>query len=468
MVKKKNSNAISVVIGLGKSGISAAKLLKKKGKKVVVIEKERSKEYLEISKRLEVLGITVALGKSLVISSFYPWIEDISEVITSPAIPWDHMTLVQLRNLGIKVQGEISLAWENLKHIPWIAITGTNGKTTVTAMINHVLKKNNINSLMGGNIGYPASEIALNELNNGKSIPSCLVMELSSYQIESASEITPQIGIWTTFTPDHLERHKNIDNYFKIKKKLIDQSSIRIYNSDDEYLNNHKEKLSDGIWISAQGEENGGFRTAYWINQAGIVCEKESELFHSSILSMPGEHNLQNLLIVTAALRKLDLSAEEIKFGLSDFYGVPHRLEYIGKIDNIKVFNDSKATNYDSAIVGLKSIQDPLVVLAGGKIKQGEPSKWLEQLNKSACSIYLFGESAQSLKELILESGFKAHLSIHRSLTEASFAAFKMGKGLGASSILLSPACSSFDQYQNFEERGNDFKELFKKYKEKV
>ena len=464
MKNKSFSNSLAIVVGLGRSGIGAAKLLNQQGHKVLVIEQSNNEEVKQISKGLKNLGILVELGKPFQISSFQPWLKELSFVVISPSVPWGHRTVNELRDLGIKVQGEISLAWKQLKHIPWIGITGTNGKTTVTEMLGHILKENQLYAPAGGNVGTAASEIALQSSLNKNWLPIYLIMELSSYQIETAPEISPEIGIWTTFTPDHLERHKTLENYFSIKNSLLEKSSTRIYNADDEYLNAHRNYLKDGIWISTNANANDRKKAKYWINKEGVVLEENNKLFHSSILQIPGRHNLQNLLLVTAAAREIGLSPNAIEQGLKKFKGVPHRLEFIGEIEDIKIFNDSKATNYDSANVGLEALGPNTIVLAGGQAKQGDDSDWLIQINKSCVGVFLFGSSAKTLEQKIKKSGFKKDILICENLEAAVNLAMSQKTSEKISNILLSPACSSFDQYKDFEERGNHFKQLIKPF----
>ncbi len=463
--KNKPPRKTTIIVGLGKSGIAAARLLHKEGQKVVVIEKAQERKHKEIAKELGKLGIVVALGQPLKISSFQPWLEDLSDVITSPSIPWDHETLNELRDLGIRVQGEISLAWERLKHIPWIGITGTNGKTTVTEMLKHILQRNQINAPAGGNVGNPACEIALNTLTNPDREIDWLIMELSSYQIESASQISPKIGLWTTFSKDHLERHGTLETYFNIKNCLLEKSLTTIYNADDKYLISQQKKLKEGIWVSVNKNPDSNNSIKYWVNNEGMVYEKNQKLFHSSILEIPGSHNIQNLLMVTAAAREIGLSPKAIEYGLKGFKGVTHRLEYLGNINGIKVFNDSKATNYEAATVALKAISGTSVLLAGGKIKEGDASEWIHQLHTKISQIYLFGSAAKELEKKIIQSGFNKNIYIYNDLKEASINAFNMALKINAANILLSPACASFDQYKDFEERGDHFKELFKSFK---
>ena len=188
------------------------------------------------------------------------------------------------------------------------------------------------------------------------------VLELSSYQIESSPKVAPNIGIWTTFTPDHLERHNDIETYFKIKRSLLEKSSIRIYNSDDQYLSSKRKELPKGIWVGTNQQSFYAQYPKFWIDQKGYIIEDQKQLFHSSILNLPGKHNLQNLLLVTAAAREIGIDYSSIAASISSFKSIPHRLEYLGKVKNLSFYNDSKATNFDSSITGLQSIPGLTVI----------------------------------------------------------------------------------------------------------
>ena len=465
MSKQKQSNQIHIVLGLGSSGISAAKLLKSEGKNVLVLENNSNEKLINISKKLKSEGINVILlGEPLHINNFTPWIESICSITVSPGIDWEHKALKELRCKNISTQGEVELAWERLNHIQSIGITGTNGKTTVTSMLNHVLELNNLITDMGGNIGKPLSKIALESMKDNYQELNWLVLELSSYQIESSPKVTPTIGIWTTFTPDHLERHNDIETYFKIKRSLLEKSSIRIYNSDDQYLSSKRKELPKGIWIGTNQNSFYSQYTKFWINEKGYIFEDQKQLFHSSILKIPGKHNLQNLLLVTAAAREIGLDHSSIAKSINSFKSIPHRLEYLGKGKNLSFYNDSKATNFDSSLTGLKSIPNPIVLLAGGIQKKGDYMSWMKQIQQSTNGIVLFGLSANNLKEALLMSSYTGEIIVKQNLEEATIASIDIARKTNSKSILLSPACASFDQYQNYEERGDHFKKLVKKY----
>ncbi|ABX09343.1 UDP-N-acetylmuramoyl-L-alanine--D-glutamate ligase [Prochlorococcus marinus] len=452
------------MVGLGRSGLGAAKLLNEQGANVVVFEQSNGPSLEALSKELNNQGIDVKLGVSLELKSFEPWLSNLKSVVTSPAIAWDHCTLNALRNKGIEIESEISLAWKALKHIPWIGVTGTNGKTTVTHMLHHVLNSNQINTAMGGNVGIPASQIALDSIRSSRTEPNWLVMELSSYQLETSPNISPKIGIWTTLTPDHLERHGSLENYSDIKKRLLENSSIRIYNLDDHFLKNARSKLMEGIWVSTNGAAINNNQADFWITSKGKLYEKGEEILDTTLLNIPGRHNLQNLLLVTAAAREIGLSPRDIEQAIASFKGVPHRLEKIANIKGIEIFNDSKATNYEAAKIGLEAVPSPTIVIAGGQSKKGNPNDWLQALNKKACAVVLFGASANTLFDLIRDSKFSGPVNCFPSLNDAIETVFNLAFEEKAKSILLSPACASFDQYKDYEERGNEFKKIINQW----
>ena len=465
MSTQKKSNKIHIVLGLGRSGISAAKLLRSEGKNVLVIENNSNEKLISISNKLKSEGINVILlGKPLQIDNFIPWLGNICSIIVSPGIDWEHIALKELRRKNINIKGELELSWERLNHIPSIGITGTNGKTTVTNMLNHILKLNNLNIDMGGNIGKALSKIALENAHIKHKKLDWLILELSSYQIESSPKVSPTIGIWTTFTPDHLERHHDLETYFKIKLSLLEKSSIRIYNSDDKYLYSKRKELPKGTWIGINHQSFYSHNPKFWIDKEGYIFEGQKKLFKSSTLKIPGKHNLQNLLLAIAAAREIGIDHLSIAQSINSFKSIPHRLEYLGTIDNLSFYNDSKATNFDSSITGLRSIPNPIILLAGGIQKQGDDQPWIKQIKQSTRGIVLFGHSGKNLREALLVSSYTGEIIVKQNLEEAIIASVDMARKTNSKSILLSPAGASFDQYQNFEERGDHFKKLVKKY----
>ena len=466
MSTQNQSNQIYIVLGLGCSGISAAKLLKSEGKNVLVLENNSNENLIKISNKLKSEGVNVILlGKKLHINNFKPWIERICSIIVSPGVDWQHIALKKLRGRNISIQGEVELAWERLSHIPTIGITGTNGKTTVTNMLNHVLKLNDLNTEMGGNVGKALSTIALESIKDNYQELNWLVLELSSYQIEGSPKISPTIGIWTTFTPDHLERHIDIESYFNIKRSLLEKSSIRIYNSDDKTLSCRRNELPQGIWVGTNNPSSYPYNPKFWVDKKGYIFENQKKLFHKSILKIPGNHNLQNLLLVIAAAREIGLDHSSIAKSINSFKGISHRLEDLGKVNNLSFYNDSKATNFDSSLTALKSIPGPIILLAGGIQKKGDFLLWIKQIKKSTNGVVLFGLCAKNFQEILLNYSYKGEIIVKHNLEDATLASINLAGKLSSKSVLLSPACASFDQYQNYEERGDHFKALIKKYR---
>ena len=451
----------TIVVGLGRSGIGAARLLHHNGIPVSVMERGNTPQDEERAAPLRQQGIEVTLGLPLKPESFQPWHGRFDTVVIGPGIAWDHPTLHNLRSQGIRVRGEMDLAWQALRHLPWVGITGTNGKTTVTHLLSHVLECAGLRAPMGGNMGVSAAEMALQLKQASGPEPDWMVMELSSYQIEATPDLAPRIGLWTTLTPDHLERHGTLDAYRAIKRGLLERSELAIFNADDPDLRQQRDSWQQrGIWVSAAGPRPDGQDADLWIDAEDQVRAPDGPLSPATALAMPGLHNRQNLLMVTAAARRIGLPAAEIEAALRRFPGVPHRLELLGTVNGLSVFNDSKATNYDAAEVGLRAMTAPVVVLAGGETKRGEAAGWLEQLKRRACAVVLFGAGAEELHELINASGFPGVVHRCSDLPEAVPLALAEGCRLKAASLLLSPACASFDQYTDFEARGDHFRHL--------
>jgi len=451
-----------LVIGLGRSGYWVAKFLNSRGERVIVLE-EKINDQLEIYKKnLENLGVEVYLDFPFQFEKILKWVNNINCVILSPAISIENQTVFKLKNLGIKVLGEANIGWNYLKDINWVGITGTNGKSSVTHLLSHILSQNKLEAPSAGNIGTPFCKYAY-DYNSNKKL-DWIVAELSSYQIEIAREIKPKIGIWTTFTPDHLERHKTLENYFKIKNHLLKSSEIRIYNYDDDYLKSSSKRLAKGVWVSLDYNNKSIKDCDFWLDPKGNIVEKGITLFHSNSLKLKGKHNILNLLLATAAARKIGLTGKNIKNSLKTFNQLPHRLETIHKAKSLEVINDSKATNFDSSFSGIKSLDNGQIIIIGGRIKEGDSKLWSSIILEKCKGVFLYGESAKELERILLRAGFMEEIFIHNELKDLIPEALKYLKKKKLKILLFSPACSSFDQFKDYEERGNYFKLLVEKY----
>jgi UDP-N-acetylmuramoylalanine--D-glutamate ligase len=452
--------SLQVVLGLGRSGVGAARLLQQQGASVLVLESGDSPALQERANALRREGIDVQLGVPLEPASFGALAEPPARVIVSPGIRWDHPCLEALRQQGIPTDGEITTAWEASAGVPWIGITGTNGKTTVTHLIAHLLAQAGLDAPMCGNVGFSAAELAL--ARSGAEAPAWLVVELSSYQIESAPALAPRIGVWTTLTPDHLERHGTLDNYRAIKRSLLERSAVRVLNADDPDLRSRAASWDQARWITAGSREQArgaGIEPYLWI-EADQVCQASGPLLAADALAMPGAHNRQNMLMAVAVGLEVGLSATQMAAALRCFPGVPHRLEQIREHNGVIWFNDSKATNYDAAEVALRALQGPLVALAGGEAKQGDAAGWLAGLEREARAVVLFGAARHTFQQLLEASHYSGEVHQVDGLAEAVPLAQRLAAEHNCRAVLLSPACASFDQYRDFEARGDHFRQL--------
>jgi UDP-N-acetylmuramoylalanine--D-glutamate ligase len=315
---------------------------------------------------------------------------------------------------------------------------------------------------MCGNVGFSAAELALERQGNGQPLPDWLVVELSSYQIESAPVLAPRIGLWTTLTPDHLERHGSLDHYRAIKRSLLERSQVRILNGDDPDLRSHAASWDHALWVTASSQQQAlaaGLDPHLWIDNDQVQASGGAVL-DARALAMPGQHNRQNLLMAVAVGLQLGLSGAAMEAALRAFPGVPHRLERIRSLDGITYFNDSKATNYDAAEVALRALEGPLVVLAGGEAKLGDATAWIEQLQRQAPAVVLFGAAQEPFNALLEQAHYSGQIHTVAGLPEAVPLAHALAGRLGCRAVLLSPACASFDQYSDFEARGNHFRQL--------
>jgi UDP-N-acetylmuramoylalanine--D-glutamate ligase len=439
----------ATVIGLGRSGIAAAKLLTKHGYQVTLSDSNQNPSLETQKQEFETLGINVKLG-----DKFDPTDEAI--LVVSPGVPWDIAPLVKARAMGIDTIGEMELAWRYLSDIPWVAITGTNGKTTTTTLTDAIFKAAGLETIGCGNIGFAACELALLEVK-----PAWIIAELSSYQIESTFTLKPQIGVFTTLTPDHLARHQTVENYYEIKAKLLRNSQHQIFNGDDEYLaNTSKFNWQDATWTSVAGKEYlpGKPELGIWIEDNWVMFRGE-QVLPADLLKMPGDHNLQNLLMAVAVAKLAGIDNSAIATAVASFPGVAHRLEYICTYAGADYINDSKATNYDAADVGLTAVKAPVILIAGGEAKEGNDLAWLDSIKQKAAAVLLIGNAGNQFADRLKSVGY-TNYEVVETMANAVARSVELANKHQAKVVLLSPACASFDQYTSFEERGDDFRQL--------
>jgi UDP-N-acetylmuramoylalanine--D-glutamate ligase len=439
----------ATIIGLGRSGIAAAKLLMKEGYAVTISDRGNNENLQALQSDAEALDIKVKLG-----DNFTPD-RSMDTIVVSPGVPWDAAALKQAREMNIDTIGEMELAWRYGNSVPWIGITGTNGKTTTTALIAAIFQTAGSNAPACGNIGYAATEIVAKD-----PLPDWIIAELSSYQIESSATLAPQIAIWTTFTPDHLNRHYNLENYYDIKASVLKRAKHQIFNGDDPYLFGRASEWPSAIWTSIKGKqylpETG--REGIYIEDNWIVFKKE-KVAEVSTIKMPGSHNLQNILVAIAAAKIAGIDNKSIQKTIADFGGVPHRLETVRTWQGIDFINDSKATNYDAAEVGLNAVKTPAILIAGGEIKEGDDRAWIASIQSRAAFVFLIGDAAAQFATRLTQVGYNDY-EVVDTMANAVTRSSQLAPKLGAKVVLLSPACASFDRYRSFEHRGEDFRQL--------
>ena len=448
-------------IGLGRSGAAAARLLVRHGWQVRVSDRATGDAAQSLAATLDAEGIPVDLG-----AEFDPDRDRPDLVIVSPGVPWDSPAVARSRELGIDTVGEMELAWRYGNDIPWLAVTGTNGKTTTTALVAAMLAAGNLNAPPCGNIGYAACDVvrAVNSPSaTGKmgGRPDWIVAEISSFQIESSSALAPRIGIWTTFTPDHLNRHYTLENYYNIKASLLDRAAVKILNGDDPYLRQTTpSRWPDALWTSVHGKGGipAGCRVGAYLKDGWVMVGDEA-IVPAADLKMVGSHNHQNLLMAAAAARAAGVDRAAIARAVGDFPGVSHRLEYVCTWRGIRFINDSKATNYDAAQVGLSAVPAPAILIAGGQAKAGDDIAWLSTIRRQAAAVLLIGDAAPAFADRLAKLPFD-RVEMVETLERAVPRSAELAEALGAKVVLLSPACASFDQFSSFEARGDRFRDL--------
>lgn len=438
-----------LVVGLGKSGLAAALFLRHQGAHVTVSD-VRSAEALakEIPALLEE-GIMVEAGGHGVLTFRR---QDL--IVLSPGVPIDTPELVQARNFGRTVIGEVELAAHFLKG-KMLAITGSNGKTTTTALVGEILEKAGLRTLVGGNIGVPV--IALVEPSTED---SWSVLEISSFQLESTVDFCPNIAVLLNITPDHLDRHGTFENYIAAKERIFEKmqpGDALVLNADNApTVDAAAHAHCDVYWFSAQHAVERGA----WVEGDSVIYRARKDAAPEAIMpvaSIPlkGAHNVENVLAAVAAARLAGVSAEQVRSAVEAFHAVEHRLEFVAKVNGVDFFNDSKATNVDATEKAIAAFPEGIHLIMGGKDK-GAPYTGLSKLIKERVrAIYTIGAAAAKI-----ESQLRGVVPIHSCGTLEKAVIEAAGNARPGDVVLLAPACSSFDQFDNYEQRGRVFKQL--------
>lgn len=434
------------VIGAVRSGVGAARLAKKMGA-IPFVSDSGSKENLQDS-----ILIFNSEGISYECGSHSDRVYDCDLMITSPGVPSDSEILKTALANNIRVVSEVEFAsWFCEGGI--ISITGTNGKTTTTALMNHTLNQSGIKCYSAGNIGQAFSEIVLDVQAN-----EFVALETSSFQLDFADEFKPKFAIILNITPDHLDRYNfNFEEYIQSKLKITGnqtEGDYFIYNADDPNIKAYLKNMRVTKLAFSLGSEipAGAFykEGKMFFSIGGEI----SEVCKSSDLYIKGEHNIANALAVIALARLLEISNQQIKEAFSSFPGVEHRIEFVRELDGVEYYNDSKATNVDSVIVALKSFVKPVYLILGGKDKGNNYDAIRELVIKNVKKIYAIGASA----DIIID--YFSSLVETEKMESMNAAVLRAREETAAGSVvLLSPACASFDMFDNYEHRGEVFKQ---------
>lgn len=379
---------------------------------------------------------------------------DFDLVLKSPGISMENKMVRTFVEQKIPIFSDIELAYllTSSKHI--FAITGTNGKTTVCLLLHQVLQDAGCSGYLGGNIGIGILEPALKANKD-----DYLIIECSSFQLETTEKFRPEIAIITNISEDHLDHHGGLENYQKSKLKIFKNQTdddVLILNIDDSYLSNIGEENPRAFVTSVRNlEERGAYilDDKLWYN----LGDGPTYFMDVKDLRLRGNHHLRNFLEVLVAARWLGVASDRIKETFMNFKGVEHRGEFILNHEGVTVINDSKGTNVDSTVTAVESIDEPVHLIAGGYNKGSDFSPMFDQIGQSIKKLYLIGETADLMKEEAESAGV---LSVQKfdNLREATQAA--MNEAKAGETIILSPACASWDQYNNFEERGREFKQI--------
>jgi UDP-N-acetylmuramoylalanine--D-glutamate ligase len=445
-----------VVIGAARSGVAAASLLKRKGAEVFVTDNNAISD----SNKSQLNELDISFEEN----GHSEKARGADFAVLSPGVPTEAPLVQEYLEADKKVFSEIEVAsWFN--HSPVVAVTGSNGKTTVTSWLDFTWKKAKREHFTAGNIGYAFSDKAEQSQTDSEAI-----LEVSSFQLDHIESFRPHISLLLNITPDHLDRYQHsFSKYAASKFRITENQSVEdwfIYNYDDPVIAGHVESLKKKagtpqlLPFSNQQEPeeaNGAF-----VREQNIILKfknKEEVLMPISDVHLSGKHNLNNGLATVLAARAAEIKNDAIRESLRTFEGVEHRLEFVRTVDGVKYINDSKATNVNAVWYALDSLDVPMTLILGGRDKGNDYTELADQIRKKVHTVIAIGEARPLIEEQLKSTvpHFKTAETMHEAVREAKKNAKK------GEVVLLSPACSSFDMYENYEHRGNEFKKAVDK-----
>jgi UDP-N-acetylmuramoylalanine--D-glutamate ligase len=447
MMDLKNKRVL--VVGLGKSGLSAAMFLRAQGARVTVSD---TRSAVALAKEIPALleaGIMVESGGHGLLTFRR---QDL--IVVSPGVPMDTPEVKQVVAFGLTVIGELELASRYLQG-QVVAITGSNGKTTTTTLVGKIFSDAGVPTQVGGNIGLPVIDLV------AKSTPETVnVLEVSSFQLETVEEFHPRIAVILNITPDHLDRHGSFEKYVAAKERIFEQQGAEdalVLNGDDRVTQMCAARAkSEVFWFSrTKAVRKGAFvrdGVIVWVEKEGGVTEPVMPV---SEVHLKGAHNIENVLAAVCAARLAKVSVESIRASVASFTAVEHRLELVRKLNGVEFYNDSKATNVDATMKAVASFSKGVHLILGGKDKDSDYGLMAELLKERVKAVYTIGSAAEKIeRQLHGVVKMVAAGTMQSAVAEAAKAA------VSGDVVLLSPACSSFDQFENYEHRGRVFRQL--------
>ena len=438
-----------LVFGSGISGVGACRLLEQVGKEVILYDGNTS---LDTDKIREQLGSATAV--EIVLGELSDEVIDSLElVVMSPGVPTDLPIVNCMREKGIPIWGEIELAYYYGKG-DVLAITGTNGKTTTTALLGEIMKNYKESVYVVGNIGNPYTTVALDMTEE-----SVAVAEVSSFQLETTHRFCPKVSAILNITPDHLNRHHTMENYIAAKEDIAKNQSagdVCVLNYEDEVTRKFGERLQCKVlYFSSQRKLEKGI----FLDSGNIIYKADEELVvcHVDELQLLGTHNHENVMAASAMALSYGVPIEVVRETVKSFAGVAHRIEYVCEKHGVAYYNDSKGTNPDAAIKGIQAMNRRTLLIGGGYDKDSEYEEWIEAFDGKVKHLVLLGQTREKIAEAARRVGLE-NIILVDSLEEAVQTCARLAEPGDA--VLLSPACASWGMFKNYEERGDKFKDF--------
>jgi UDP-N-acetylmuramoylalanine--D-glutamate ligase len=438
-----------LVVGLGKSGLAAALFLRTRGAQVTVSDLRSADALGRDLPALLDAGIMVEAGGHGLLTFRR---QDL--IVVSPGVPLDTPELVQVKKFGLPIMGELELAARYLKG-KTLAITGSNGKTTTTTLCGEMLAAGGLPVAVGGNIGVPVIALVEDSREDGWS-----VLEVSSFQLETTEQFRPEIAVILNITPDHLDRHGSFENYVAAKERIFANQAAEdalVLNADDDAASRCAARAKSRVfWFSRSRV----VRQGAFVHEGMILFRATEQSIAEPIVrveSIPlkGEHNVENVLAAVCAARLAGVAPEAIRSAVEKFSAVEHRLEFVASVNGVDYYNDSKATNVDAAMKAIAAFPSGIHLIVGGKDKNSDYTVMRSLLEARVKMVYTIGAAAEKIAGQI--KGAAPIVSAGTMDVAVSAAA---EAALPGEVVLLAPACSSFDQFENYEHRGRVFRDL--------